>query len=104
MLLRYSINDACEVVNTNIVDNGKRIGYTWFMLVHRKQEKIVTNDTMSVTELARYLGRNRRTVYEWIRGGYIAAVRDGLAPNSPMRVERREAERVKRLLEAGKQL
>ena len=58
-------------------------------------------DTMSVTELAAYLGRKRRTVYEWVRGGHIEAVRDGLTPTSRMRITKAEAQRVKRLLDAG---
>jgi excisionase family DNA binding protein len=92
------------VVKHFMVDIPNPTGYTSLMLVYMTQETDVTNDTMSVTELAQYLGRKRRTVYEWVRGGYITAVRDGLAPNSPMRVERQEADRVKRLLDAGKPL
>ena len=58
-------------------------------------------DVMGVTELAEYLGRDRRTIHRWVKRGYIRGYRDGLDPLSPIKVERAEAERVKRLLDAG---
>lgn len=58
-------------------------------------------DTMSLTELASYLGRDRSTVYRWIKAGYISSRRDGLSPISPIIVDRTEADRVKKLLDAG---
>ena len=97
----YSISDVCRLVKRFTIDYLHACRYTRGMIDFGLTVEAEMTDTMSVTELAEYLGRKRRTVYEWVRGGYIQAVRDGLTPTSRMRVTREEAERVKRLLDRG---
>jgi excisionase family DNA binding protein len=67
-----------------------------------KRYEMTKDGSMSITQLAKYLGRNRGTVAHWVRVGYIAAHRSGPAPKSPLLVTREEAERFKREMDAGR--